>query len=116
MKVNRKLAVYYKYREQEIDIRNNLLVLFDLYENYIISKYKSVGNYLRYKGYQSIAVRIIYKFEYGTVDSFLSMMEDIYNISKDLHNDLQRILGKKYSEEMIKTALYNATHLTNRKG
>lgn len=116
MKTNRKLAVYYKYRDQEIDIRNNLLDTFGLYRDYIESKYKSLGNFLRYQGYQEIADRIIYQYEYGSKESFISMMNDIYNVSKDLHDDLQRAFNQNYSTAMlfkvVKTLLYCATHLT----
>nr|DAQ53471.1 MAG TPA: hypothetical protein [Caudoviricetes sp.] len=116
MKTNRKLAVYYKYRDQEIDIRNKLLDMFDLYEDYRESKYKSVGNYLSYKGYQAMADRIIYQFECGTEKRFNSMMSDIYVISNDLHDDLKRLFEKNYSHVMlykrIIIALRCATHLT----
>ena len=116
MKTSKKLAIYYRYRNEEIRIRNNLLDMFDLYENYRKSKYKSLGNYLRYEGYQSIADRIIYQYEYGTDENFKSMMSDIYNISKELHDDLQRLFNQNYSTvlsyKIVKAILYCATHLT----
>lgn len=116
MKTTRKLAVYYKYREQELEIRNNLMELFNLYENYRQSNYKSLGNYLRYEGYQSIANRIIYIAVCGKPEEYEKMMNDIKEISKELYSDLQYIFKQNYSAPMlfkkVKIVLYYATHLT----
>lgn len=116
MRTSKKLAIYYRYRDKEIDVRNNLIDMFGLYENYRKSKYKTVGNYLRYQGYQAIADRIVYQFEYGTKENFISMMNDIYNISKELHDDLQHIFSQNNSTVLlykrVEVALYCATHLT----
>ena len=116
MKTSKKLAIYYRYRDAEIDVRNNLLDLFGLYEDYRKSKYKSLGNYLRYVGYQIMADRIIYQYEYGTDENFKSMLRDIKEISEELHNDLKRLFSQNYSTALlykkVKIALYCATHLT----
>ena len=114
MKTSKKLAIYYRYRDEEIRIRNILLELFGLYEDYLWSKYKTKGNYLRYRGYQIIANKLIY--EYKEVDSFLAMMYNISNISFELYNNLIYVFNKYYTSELlnekIKIALYCATHLT----
>ena len=114
MKTNKKLAIYYRYRNEEIDIRNNLLNLFGLCEDYRKSKYKSVGNYLRYQGYQKMADRLIY--EYDKRNYFLPMMSYIQIINYVLYDDLKRLFEQNYSYAMlnkrIKIALYCATHLT----
>nr|DAG69153.1 MAG TPA: hypothetical protein [Caudoviricetes sp.] len=114
MKTSKKLAIYYRYRDTEIEIRNNLLELFELYEDYRKSKYKSVGNYLRYVGYQAMADKLIYEYEEGY--HFLSMMTTISDISYELYDVLKYVFNKYYSSELlnekVKIAFYSATHLT----
>lgn len=114
MKTSSKLAIYYRYRNEEIIIRNNLLELFGLYEEYLFSKYKSVGNYLRYQGYQKMADKLIYEYEEGY--SFLALMSAISDISYDLYDDLKRVFNNYYYSkllnEYVKATFYVATHLT----
>ena len=114
MKTSKKLAIYYKYRDAEIDIRNNLLDLFGLYDDYRKSKYNSVGNYLRYVGYQAMADKLIYEYEEGK--HFISMMSAIDDISNELYDDLKYVFNRYYStpilSEQVAIALYCNTHLT----
>ena len=90
--------------------------MFVLFEYYRASKYKSLGNYLRYDGYQSMADRIIYTEECGTRNTYIKMMNEIKEISLDLYTELSFIFSRNYSTAMkfkkVKIALYNATHLT----